>query len=127
MGNDNNNQYLFGKNINTGTNYGQIGDNFYGIKQRSINESELEYLISEIEKFKREYSTKINNSHITIGFPGDKESSILAGQVANCLIERGYKVQPMTLVTYGVVGKKFGVSNAPDDTILVEIYPADNV
>jgi hypothetical protein len=30
-------------------------------------------------------------------------------------------------MTHGVIGKKFGISNAPDNSILIEIYSPDNV
>ena len=36
-------------------------------------------------------------------------------------------IEICTLQTFGVVGRKFGVSNAPDNSIMIEIFPADNV
>jgi len=116
------------KNVNLGTNYGHIGDRYSGIKQRTFTEYELNSLIQEIESFSEKYGEKINKNHITIGFAGDKESLILANKVAEGLTKKGYeKIEVMTLITYGVTGKKVGVSNAPDDTILIEIFPSDNV
>jgi hypothetical protein len=37
------------------------------------------------------------------------------------------KIEICTLQTFGVIGRKFGVSNAPDNSIMIEIFPADNV
>ncbi|KPV93660.1 hypothetical protein AN214_04306 [Pseudoalteromonas sp. P1-9] len=119
---------ITGKNINTGNNHGQIGDQYTGLKQREFTQSDAEYLKQEIEKFSVKYADKINRSHMTIGLPGCKETTNLANQVAGVLKQLGYNnLQIMTLQTWGVIGKKFGVSNAPDNTIMVEIYPPDNV
>lgn len=117
-----------GKNINTGTNHGEIGDKYTGLKQREVTQEDVEYLQREIERFSREYSDKIVHSHITLGYPGCKETTTLANQLAPVLQEMGFnKIVPMTLQTFGVIGNKFGVSNAPDNSLMVEIYPADNV
>ena len=122
------NDFSNSKNINTGTNSGNIGDKYEGLKQRTIDNNDERELLDLITNFKNDYSDRINNSHLTIGHPGDKESMNLAQQVESVLRRHGYhKLQSSILQTYGVVGKKFGVSNAPDDTILIEIYPADNV
>ncbi|MBC9798084.1 hypothetical protein [Sinomicrobium weinanense] len=116
------------KNVNTGTNLGNIGDTYEGIEQRHVTNGDAEILLNEIKNFRESYSGKINYSHITIGYPGDKESIILAQEVEILLRNNGYdKIEPMILQTYGVTGKKFGISNAPDNSIMVEIYPADNV
>lgn len=117
------------KNVNTGTNYGNIGDRYEGVKQRHLTETDAKQLIDEIEQYKKQNSEKINPSHITIGWPGDKESTILAQEVEKVLRINGFnKIEASTLVTYGSgFGKKFEISNAPDNTIMIMIYQADNV
>lgn len=119
---------IIGKNVNTGNNHGQIGDQYTGLKQRELTQSDAEFLKQEIENFSAKYADKINRSHITIGFPGCKETTYLANQAEGLLKHLGYNnFQTMTLQTWGVIGKNFGVSNAPDNTIMVEVYPPDNV
>lgn len=120
--------FINAKNVNTGTNYGSIGDVYNGIKQRHLTDADKANLLGELNEFIRKYDSKINKSHITIGCPGDKESSVFANEVAHFIYEQGYrKIEKTVLMTFGVVGKKFGVSNAPDDTIMIEIFPSDNV
>lgn len=117
-----------GKNVNTGTNHGEIGDKYTGLKQREVTQEDVDYLQREISRFSTEYSDKIVRSHITLGYPGCKETTALANQLVPTLQKMGFnKVVPMTLQTFGVIGRKFGVSNAPDNSLMVEIYPADNV
>lgn len=119
---------IAGKNINTGTNYGHIGDVHKGIEQRHFSENDAVRLVDEIQKFRKQHANEINHSHITIGYPGDKESTIVAQEAEKILRARGYSnIEAMILVTYGTSGKLFGISNAPDNSVLVEIYPADNV
>ncbi|EJL6746682.1 hypothetical protein NMR85_004007 [Vibrio alginolyticus] len=117
-----------GKNVNTGTNYGEIGDKYTGLKQRDITSNDIAYLKNEIESFRNKYADRINGNHITVGFPGCKETTNLVHQLIPILNDLGFKnIQRMNLQTYGVVGQKFGVSNAPDDSLMVEVFPADNV
>ncbi|MBA1276159.1 MULTISPECIES: hypothetical protein [Pseudomonadaceae] len=119
---------ITGKNINTGQNYGEIGDKYTGLKQREVTQEDVQYLAQEIEKFSNRYSEKLNRSHITLGYPGCKETTNLAGQVYLVLQRMGFnKIEICTLQTFGVAGRKFGVSNAPDNSIMIEIFPADNV
>ena len=121
-------QHIQAKNVNTGNNFGNIGDTYTGIEQRHISENEMEDIISQIKKFESDYSDKINRSHLTIGYPGDKETKILANEIYKGLLKRNVtNVETMMLMTYGVSGKKYGISNAPDNSIMIEIYPADNV
>jgi len=116
------------KNVNTGENYGRIGDTYKGIEQRHFTEKDAKELITQIEQYKITFKGKIDTTHITIGYPGDKESKIVAIEAEKILRKNGFNnIQVSTLLTYGVTGKLFGVSNAPDKSILVEIYPADNV
>ncbi len=116
------------KNINTGVNNGQIGDTYNGIKQREFTASDKALILQDISSFKNKYNDKINNDHITIGYPGCKETSFLADQIQLFLIQNGFKkIEKMCLMTHGVIGKKFGISNAPDNSILIEIYSPDNV
>ena len=116
------------KNENTGTNNGSIGDIYTGIPQRIFNDDDKRNILSQINQFKSDYSDKIVSTHITIGFPGDKESESFAKQIAEFLSTKGYgNIRPMILQTYGIHGKRFGVSNAPDNSIMIEVYPADNV
>lgn len=117
-----------GKNVNTGTNHGEIGDKYTGLKQREVTQEDVEYLQCEISRFSTEYSGKIVSSHITLGYPGCKETTALANQAVPILQKMGFnKIVPITLQTFGVIGRRFGVSNAPDNSLMVEIYPADNV
>lgn len=117
-----------GKNVNTGTNYGEIGDKYTGLKQREVTQEDAEYLQREIARFSAENSEKISGSHITLGYPGCKETTVLANQLVPILQMMGFnKIVPATLQTFGVIGRKFGVSNAPDNSLMIEIYPADNV
>lgn len=122
-----NDQFIFGKNINTGTNHGHIGDKYEGVKQRIFTKNDFEDLKELINNFRSEYSEKINKAHITIGNPGDKESTIYCQQIANALTQNGEHVQVDILVTHGYVDKHYSVSNAPDDTILIEVFPIPNV
>ncbi len=116
------------KNVNVGTNTGNIGDTYTGIKQRILSKNDAKKMIEEINIFRKKYPKKINDSHITVAYPGDRETKLLADQVLTILNDAGItKVQFMYLQTFGSSGKKFGVSNAPDNTLMVEIYPADNV
>lgn len=115
------------KNVNTGKNYGNIGDTYTGIEQRHFTNQDAKELIVDIEQFKIKYKDKIDSSHITIGYPGDKESKIVAAEAEQILKKNGFpNIQISILKTYGVTGKLFGISNAPDNSILVEIFPADN-
>ncbi|MBI6406774.1 MULTISPECIES: hypothetical protein [Proteus] len=119
---------LTGKNINTGQNYGVIGDKYTGLKQREVTSEDVQYLAQDIAKFSKKYADKINHSHITLGYPGCKETTNLANQLHPILKEMGFnKIKECNLQTYGAVGRKFGVSNAPDNSIMIEIFPADNV
>lgn len=119
---------ITGKNINTGQNYGEIGDKYTGLKQREVTQEDVQYLTQEIETFSNRYAEKINRSHITLGYPGCKETTNLANQLYPVLQRMGFnKIEICTLQTFGVVGRKFGVSNAPDNSIMIEIFPADNV
>lgn len=120
-------KFIYGKNINTGNNYGHIGDQYKGIEQRIFTESDNEQLLKEINEFQERYSDKINESHLTIGNPGDKESTIYCQQINNALKKAGYNVQIMGLMTQGFMDKNFSVSNAPDDTVLIEVFQAPNV
>lgn len=120
-------KYIYGKNVNTGTNYGNIGDQYHGIKQRIFTESDFIQLEGEINTFKKKYSERIKHSHITVGFPADNESHVYGNQICNALIQNGYNIIPMGLKTDGFVDKNFSVSNAPDDSILVEIFHSPNV
>lgn len=115
------------KNVNTGSNWGSIGDTYTGISQRHLEGDDVTALVAQIESFRMEHRDKIRHAHITVGQPGDKESTILANEIAAALIARGYSIVPAVLMTYGVTGKNWGVSNAPDDSVMVEVYPADNV
>lgn len=122
------NTTINGKNINTGTNFGEIGDKYTGLKQREVTQEDINFLQKEIQRFSTENAGKLINSHITLGFPGCKETTNLANQVYALLQQMGFKhIVPMNLQTYGVIGRKFGVSNAPDNSLMVEIFPADNV
>lgn len=117
-----------GKNINTGTNHGYIGDKYTGLRQREVTQEDVEYLRREIARFSTRHSDKIVHSHITLGYPGCKETTTLANQLALTLQKMGFdKIVPMNLQTSGVIGKKFDVSNAPDNSLMIAIYPADNV
>jgi hypothetical protein len=121
-------KYENSKNINEGTNVGRIGDEYTGIEQRTVTNGEIERLVRDIKAFQQRYATKIKEDYITLGYPGDKESTLLTEQIAAGLHANGYTdIRSVTLVTYGVIGKKFSVSNAPDDSVMVEIFPADNV
>jgi len=120
-------KFIYGKNINTGLNFGHIGDKYEGIKQRIFTEEDFKNLQGLIVDFRNKFSDKIRDTHITIGNPGDKESSIYCQQIYNALIQNGYKVEIMNLATFGYTGKNFSVSNAPDDTILVEVFNSPNV
>lgn len=121
-------QNINGKNINTGQNYGEIGDKYTGLKQREVTQGDVEYLSQEIEKFSKTYSDKLNRSHITLGYPGCKETTNLANQIYPILQRMGFdKIEPCTLQTFGMVGRKFGISNAPDNSMMIEIFPPDNV
>lgn len=117
-----------GKNINTGQNYGEIGDKYTGLKQREVTQEDVEFLSQEIEKFSKAYSEKLNCSHIILGYPGCKETTNLANQIYPILQRMGFsKIEPCMLQTFGVVGRKFGVSNGPDNLMMIEIFPPDNV
>jgi len=117
-----------GKNINTGTNHGIIGDQYTGLKQREITQEDVDFLTNEIAKFSQKNSEKINKLHITIGYPHCKETTYLAQKTHQLLTLMGFKhIETLTLQTFGRTGKTFGVSNAPDNSIMVEIYPPDNV
>ncbi|WP_332406178.1 hypothetical protein MRN18_15480 [bacterium 19MO04SH03] len=117
-----------GKNVNNGTNFGEIGDKYTGLKQRDITRDDIVYLENEIKSFMDKYADRINSNHITIGFPGCKETTNLVHLLIPVLNSFGFKnIQCMNLQTFGVVGKKFGVSNAPDNSLMVEVFPADNV
>lgn len=119
---------IIGKNINTGQNFGEIGDKYTGLKQREVTQEDVQYLTLEIDKFSKKYADKINRSHITLGYPGCKETTNLANQIYPVLQSMGFnKIEVCMLQTFGVVGRKFGVSNGFDDSIMIEIYPADNV
>lgn len=117
------------KNINSGINNGSIGDSIYtGIKQRNFTVEDERILLSQIDEFKSKYKGKINPSHITIGYPRDKETTVIANQIYLVLTKAGYKnIQWVTLLTHGAIGQMFDVSNAPDDSIMIQIFPADNV
>jgi hypothetical protein len=116
------------KNVNTGTNYGNIGDVYTGIQQRHLTNADKKQLLNELQDFIKKYDDKINKSHITIGYPGDKESNIFANEVVQFMYEQGYrKIEKCILMTYGSIGKKIGVSNAPDDTVMIEIFQSDNI
>lgn len=116
------------KNVNTGVNTANIGDTYTGIQQRHFSEDDIQELLSQIATFEKNNRDLINHNHLTIGFPGDKETKTLALELVEILNGKGYKnIQPFMLQTYGVTGKLFGVSNAPDNSIMIEIYPADNV
>ncbi|WLD58717.1 hypothetical protein NFC81_02700 [Salinispirillum sp. LH 10-3-1] len=117
-----------GKNINTGQNYGEIGDKYTGLKQREVTQGDVQFLSREIEKFTKLYADKLNRSHITLGYPGCKETTNLANQIYPILKSMGFnKIELCTLQTFGVVGRKFGVSNAPDNSMMIEIFSPDNV
>src|SRR5690606_33435599 len=91
------------------------------IEQRHFQQADARKLLSEIEDFKKQNENKIDYSHITIGYPGDKESTILAQEAEQILRANGYNyIEAMILVTYGISGRLFGVSNAPDNSILIE-------
>lgn len=120
-------KFFFGKNINTGNNYGHIGDKYEGTKQRIFTEEDYSKLINQIEDFNKKNASKINHSHITIGNPGDKESTIYSNQIYDALTHFGHKVEMSSLQTFGYVDKNFSVSNAPDGTILIEVFQAPNV
>lgn len=115
------------KNINTGSNWGVIGDTYTGISRRHFGSDDASALVAQIESFRAEHGDKIQHTHITLGQPGDKESTLFANEVAAALTARGYSIVPMVLMTYGVIGERWGVSNAPDNSVLVEVFPADNV
>ncbi|HCG5239316.1 TPA: hypothetical protein NJZ22_004586 [Vibrio parahaemolyticus] len=117
-----------GKNVNTGTNYGEIGDKYTGLKQRKITRDDIAYLRNEIESFRTKYADRINSNHITIGFPGCKETTNLVHQLIPVLNGFGFNnIQWVNLQTFGVIGRKFGVSYAPDNSLMIEVFPADNV
>lgn len=117
-----------GKNVNTGINHGEIGDKYTGLKQRQVTPEDLEYLQREISRFSTEHFDSLVRSHITLGYPGCKETTALANQLVPMLKNLGFhKIEPMNLQTFGMAGAKFGVSEAPDNSLMVEIYPADNV
>ncbi|GHE22039.1 hypothetical protein [Halomonas urumqiensis] len=119
---------ITGKNVNTGQNYGEIGDKYTGLKQREVTQEDVQYLTQEIEEFSKRYAGRINRSHITLGYPGCKETTNLAKQLYPVLKRMGFnKIEVCTLQTFGVAGRKFSVSNAPDNSIMIEIFPADNV
>jgi len=81
---------ITGKNVNTGQNYGEIGDKYTGLKQREVTQEDVRYLTQEIEKFSKKYADKINRSHITLGYPGCKETSNLANQIYPVLQRMGF-------------------------------------
>lgn len=119
---------VHGKNINTGDNYGSIGDKYTGLRQREVTQDDIVLLTNEIRSFAEKHSNEIIETHITLGFPGCKETTNLANKLYPILNRMGYmKIQRCTLLTFGVTGKKFGVSNAFDNSIMIEIYPPDNV
>lgn len=117
------------KNMNTGINNGHIGDETYtGIKQRYFSSDDGVGLLNSIEQFKINCKMELNLSHITIGYPGDKETMIVANQICEFLKSTGYeKIEIMHLITQGVIGKMYQVSNAPDNSIMIMLFPADNV
>lgn len=119
--------FINAKNVNTGTNYGNIGDVYTGIQQRHFSEQELNHIILEIEDFKKKCFNSIEDDNIYIGYPGDKESYILANEIRCFIQQKGYNATLATLMTYGVYGRKYGISNSPSNGVLVEIYPNDNV
>lgn len=119
---------ITGKNINTGTNHGSIGDHYSGLKQRNITQEDIDSISAEINEFSRRHADKINKSHLTIGYPMCKETTNLANQIYPHLQKMGYpKIIGMFLQSYGSTGKMLGVSYAPDNSLMVEIYPPDNV
>ncbi|WP_411566468.1 hypothetical protein ACLIN3_09290 [Pseudomonas orientalis] len=119
---------IHGKNINTGTNLGSIGDQYVGLKQREITKNDIEYLKDEIHNFSQKHSEKILKSHITVGHPHCKETSNLAKKIYTALQEMGFNnIRTISLHTHGAIGKKFEITNAPDNSIMVAIYPPDNV
>lgn len=126
---DNPNSYgnISGKNINLGQNYGHIGDQFNGIKQREFTYTDLNNLVFEIEKFKKQHRDKVNSEFISLGNPGDKESTLYCEQIFNALTNRGYKVEFCTLKTFGYMNKNYDVSFDPENRIMVGVYSAPNV
>lgn len=120
-------KFIYGKNINTGENYGHIGDKYEGIKQRNFTKEDFTKLINEINEFSKKNSDLINTNHLTIGNPGDKESNIYCQQILEALTQIGYKVEVVSLMTIGFVDKNFSVSFAPDNSILIDVFQAPNV
>lgn len=114
------------RNVNTGVNKGNIGDVYTGIKQRYFTKSDSQNILNEISEFKKKYYRNINKTHISIGVPGDKESKNLADQAIKILTDAGYKVQIWSGI-FGSIGKMYDISYAPDSSIMLIIYPADNV
>lgn len=121
-------KYIYGKNVNTGTNYGHIGDKFEGIKPRELSLQDFNNLEREIQQFKASNSHLINNnSYITIGVPGDNESHFFANQIYNALTQNGYAVQMAAFQRYGYTIGNYEVSNAPDGTVMICIFAASNI
>lgn len=114
------------KNVNTGVNKGNIGDVYTGIKQRYFTKIDSQNILNEISEFKNKNIVNINKTHISIGVPGDKESKNLADQAIKILTDAGYKVQIWSGI-FGSIGKMYDISYAPDSSIMLIIYPADNV
>ncbi len=116
------------KNVNTGNNYGEIGDKYTGLKQRMVTQDDVNFLSNEIKQFSGRYADKINPAHITLGFPGCKETTNLANQITPFLQKMGFEnIIRVNLQTHGSLGIKFAISNAPDNSMMIEIRPADNV
>lgn len=89
MSNEKNN--IFGKNVNTGTNYGHIGDKIEGVQPRIFTENDLENLLQEINIFMSQHGNLVKNDQIVVGIPGDAESTNYGNQIGNALLRSGYK------------------------------------
>lgn len=89
---------------------------------RNFSNQDYEALKVKMESFKADYGNRLKQDHITIGHPGDKESINYANQISEKLRADGYKLKEMTLLTFGNNQTNVSISNAPDDSILVEIF-----
>lgn len=91
-------------------------------KYVNFSDTEVEELIQKLQDFITEHEDKIKEDHITIGLPGTPNSLGIAEELEDILVDNGYSVRRTSLQTFNPPNKKYDISNAPDDSVMVELY-----
>ncbi len=118
---------IFGKNINTGTNYGHIGDKIEGVKPRIFTENDLNALINEIKLFRSENQNLIENDIISIETTNDAESHNFANQIQNVLTNAGYEVARASYLSSRSLNVDIEITDNPLKSVAVRIQPIPNL